>query len=233
MDVLNAVCQRYGVPLLEDSAGAIGSLYKDRAAGGLGDAGILSFNGNKLVTGGGGGAIMTDREDWAKRARHLSTQARSGDRYTYDAVGFNYRLTNLNAAVVVAQLERLDELVRLRQANAAAFGAAIAGRGDLAAPPQPNWATWNAWMYVVRTASATEAERLTAHLEANGVGARPFWVGLSGQQPYAKYPHRLSGVSERLSGALVSLPCGSTLNAEQRAHIIAALTSWRGEAIRS
>jgi perosamine synthetase len=233
MDSLKAVCQRHGIPLLEDSAGAIGSLYKDRAAGGLGDAGILSFNGNKLVTGGGGGAIMTNREDWAKRARHLSTQARSGDRYTYDAVGFNHRLTNLNAAVVVAQLERLDELVRARQANAAAFGVAIAGRGDLAAPPQPNWATWNGWMYVVRTASAAEADRLTAHLEANGVGARPFWVGLSGQQPYAEYPRRLSGVSERLSGALVSLPCGSTLTAEQRDHVIAALASWRGETIRT
>ena len=74
---------------------------------------------------------------------------------------------------------------------------------------------------------------LTAHLEANGVGARPFWVGLSGQQPYSSYPRRLSGVSERLSGALVSLPCGSTLTVEQRDHVIAALASWHGEAIRS
>jgi perosamine synthetase len=231
MDALLAVCRRYGVPLIEDSAGAIGSQYKGRPAGGLVDAAILSFNGNKLVTGGGGGAIMTDREDWAKLARHLSTQARSDDRYAYDAVGFNYRLTNLNAAVVVAQLERLDEMMAARRANAAAYGAAIAGRGDLAAPPQPNWATWNGWMYAVRTASAAQADRLTAHLEARGVGARPFWLGLSAQSPYADYPRRLSGVSQQLSGALVSLPCGSTLTAAQRDQVIAGLASWRGETL--
>src|SRR5207244_1841167 len=128
MDTLSGVCKRHRVPLLEDSAGAIGSLYKGRPAGGLADGAILSFNGNKLVTGGGGGAIMTRCAEWAKTARHLSTQARHDRRYAYDAVGFNYRLTNLNAAVVVAQLERLEQMMAARRAIAAAYGAAIVGR---------------------------------------------------------------------------------------------------------
>jgi len=227
-DSLIAVCHAHGVPLIEDAAGAIGSTYKHRPAGGLGDAGILSFNGNKLVTGGGG-AILTSRDDWANRARHLSGQARTGEAYTYDAVGFNYRITNLNAAVVVAQLERLAEMKASRRDAAAAYTEAISGRNDLTAPPAPIWADWNGWMYAVRTASAAEAERLVVYLQSQGVGARAFWTRLSSQPPYAGYRHRLKGASEALSGCLVSLPCGSTLTHDQICRVAMALKGWRGQ----
>jgi len=229
VDALIEVCRRHGVPLIEDAAGSLSSLYRGKPTGGLTDAGILSFNGNKLVTGGGGGAIVTNREDWANRARHLSTQARDGDRYAYDEAGFNYRLTNLNAAVVVAQLERMDEMRKMRRAIAAAYNDALAGRDDLKQAPAPNWADWNAWMYVVKTASAAEADRLTAHMHSQGIGARPFWQRLSEQRPYQAYRCRLKGVSERLSGTLVSLPCSSNLNTTEINRVIAALASWRGK----
>lgn len=233
MDALSASCRRYGVPLIEDAAGAIGSTYKGRPAGGLADAAIFSFNGNKLVTGGGGGAILTNCEDWARRARHLSTQARSSSSYEYDAVGFNYRLTNLNAAVIVAQLERLEEMVVARQKAAAAYTAVLVGRGDIAPPPAPNWAGWNGWMYVARTASAADAGQLVAHLESLGIGGRPFWQQLSRQRPYAAFARRLNGVGERLSGNLVSLPCGSALGPAEIERVVDALRTWRGNALPS
>lgn len=227
-DHLNAVCARYGVPVVEDAAGALGSNYNGKPAGGLADAGILSFNGNKIVTGGGGGAIVTNRRDWADRARHLSTQARASDRYAYDAVGFNCRLTNLNAAVVVAQLERLGEMRDARRAIAARYDDAVAERDDLRGPPKANWDDWNGWMYVARTASAAEADRLAAHLHGQAIGARPFWTRLSTHAPYQSFARQSSEVSEKLSGTLVSLPCGSNMTDAEVTRVVRALNSWRG-----
>ncbi len=108
IDPIAASCARAGVPLIEDAAAALGARYKGKLCGGLGDAAMFSFNGNKTVTAGGGGAIVTAHADWAERASALSTQARSGARYRHHAAGFNFRLTNVNAAIGVAQLERFD-----------------------------------------------------------------------------------------------------------------------------
>ncbi len=231
-DVLVEVCRRRGAVLIEDAAGALGSFYKGRPAGGLADAGILSFNGNKIVTGGGGGAIVTDREVWAHRARHLSMQARADERYAYDAVGFNYRLTNLNAAVVVAQLERLGTMLAARRAIAQAYTAVLSGRDDLAPPPAPPWAEWNGWMYVVRAASVEAAADLVAHLRRQGISARPFWLALSSQAAYAQFPRKIAGASAWLSGRVVSLPCASTLSESEVARVVAGLASWRGPALQ-
>jgi perosamine synthetase len=227
-DGLIDICRQRGATLIEDAAGALGSHYKGRPAGGLADAGIFSFNGNKIVTGGGGGAIVTNHETWACQARHLSTQARTGSRYAYDAIGFNYRTTNLSAAVVVAQLERLETMVAARRKVADAYTESLDGRGDLAPPPAPNWAEWNGWMYVVRTASPEAAADLVAHLQRQGISARPFWQALSTQPAYADFPRQLRGISESLSGTLVSLPCGSMLAETEVARVVAALASWRG-----
>src|SRR5690606_4451120 len=135
----------------EDAAGAIGARYKGRPAGAHGLAACFSFNGNKTVTAGGGGMIVTDDDELAGRARRLSTQARRGDRYEHEAVAWNYRMTNLNAAVGVAQLERLDEMVAAKRAIAARYGAALAGRDDLRPMPRAPWAEHNCWLYSVQT----------------------------------------------------------------------------------
>lgn len=231
-DGLIEICRRRGAILIEDAAGALGSRYKGRPAGGLADAGIFSFNGNKIVTGGGGGAIVTNNETWARRARHLSTQARAGSRYAYDAVGFNYRTTNLTAAVVVAQLERLETMLAARRRIANAYTESLAGRGDLTPPPAPNWAEWNGWMYVVRAASPEAAADLVVHLRKYGVSARPFWQALASQPAYAKFPRKIADVSVQLSGTVVSLPCGSTLTDSEIARVISGLAGWRGPALR-
>ena len=228
MDPIRAACDAAGVPLLEDAAGAIGARYKGRPAGSFGDAAIFSFNGNKTVTAGGGGMVMTDDERIAKRVRHLSTTERIGANYEHDEVGFNFRMTNLNAAVGVAQLERLDEMIRAKKAIADRYDWAIKNRSDLAAMPRMPWADSSCWLYNLRTSSPDAARSLVAHLNARQIEARTFWLSLSAQKPYAAAPRLLSGVAERLlSGRCVSLPCSSHLGAADQARVIEAANDWR------
>lgn len=225
-DRLGPVCAAAGVPLIEDAAGAIGARYKGRPAGGLADAGTFSFNGNKLVTAGGGGMIVTDDAAWARRMRHLSTQARMAAAYEHDEVGFNYRMTNVNAAIGLAQLERLGEMLAAKREIAARYDAALAGRSDLAPMPRAPWAETNFWLYSVRAAGPAAAEALAAHLGDGGIEARVFWRALSTQAPFRAFPRRLSGVAGALSGAVVSLPSSSNLTADQQERVISRLAGW-------
>ena len=125
MDRIGEICRRAGAILIEDAAGAIGARYKDRPVGGLGDLAIFSFNGNKTVTAGGGGIVVTDNDEWADRVRHLSTQARTGRDYEHDAVGFNYRMTDIQAAIGINQFQKLDWIVGRRRALAARYTHAL------------------------------------------------------------------------------------------------------------
>jgi perosamine synthetase len=231
MDPLVALGRDASVTVIEDAAGAIGATYKGRPAGAFGDAGTFSFNGNKTVTAGGGGMIVTDREDIADRARHLSTQARPGNDYWHDEVGFNYRMTNLNSGVGLAQLERLDEMVAAKRGIADAYDQSINERDDLMAMPRAPWAESSCWLYSVLTASHEAANDLVNHLEDAGIGGRVFWRSLSPQPAYANAPHHLDGSAARLSGRVVSLPCSSWLTEEQISRIIGALATWRGAKI--
>ncbi len=233
MDPIAAGCTAHGVPLIEDAAGAIGATYRGRSVGGLGDAAMFSFNGNKTVTAGGGGMIVTGRADWAERAKALSQQSRPGARYRHDAVGFNYRMTNVNAAIGLAQLERFDEMLAAKRRIAARYDAALAGRADLSPMPRASWAESGCWLYSVLCGSPADADSLVAAMEREAIGARHFWESLSAQAPYADAPRRLSGVAARLSGRVVSLPCSSHLTEAQQARVLAVLDRWRGADIRA
>jgi dTDP-4-amino-4,6-dideoxygalactose transaminase len=230
MDPLAETCRRFGVPLIEDAAGAIGARYRGRPAGSLGEATMFSFNGNKVITTGGGGMVLTDNAGWAERARLLSTQARSGDGYRYAEVGFNYRMPNVNAVLGLAQLERLQDMLDAKQRIAAAYDQALAGRDDLQPMPRCAWATTNNWLYSVLCASRPDALSLIAHLRRAGIEARVFWEALSAQPPYASAPKRLSGVAAAISGRVVSLPSSSSLTEAEQAQVIDALAAWNGGA---
>ena len=218
-------------PVIEDAAGAIGARYKNRLVGSLGQAAIFSFNGNKTVTAGGGGMVVTNDEQIAKTVRHLSTQARLGSNYRHDRIGFNDRMTNLSAAVGLAQLERLDEMVQAKRRIAATYDRAISDRDDVVPMPRANWAESGCWLYSLMTASARDAEELSAALTARRIEARVFWQGLAAQEPYAGFQRELNGTSGRLSGCVVSLPCSTQLTDADQARVIAALSEWRGAPI--
>ena len=230
---MNAILQvAAGRPVIEDAAGAIGALYLGRPVGSLGQAAMFSFNGNKTVTAGGGGMVVTNDERMAKAVRHLSTQARLGGDYRHDRIGFNDRMTNLSAAVGLAQLERLDEMVQSKRRIAAAYDDAVSQRDDVLAMPRANWAESSCWLYSLLTTSAQDAKGLVAALTSQGAEARVFWQSLASQEPYAGFQRELNGTSARLTGCVVSLPCSTHLSEVDQARVIAALAAWRGARIR-
>ncbi|MDA0656130.1 MAG: aminotransferase class I/II-fold pyridoxal phosphate-dependent enzyme, partial [Proteobacteria bacterium] len=217
-----------GLPIIEDAAGAIGAHYKGKHVGKGGAFATFSFNGNKTVTAGGGGMVVCDDEDAAIKIRHLSTQARVGERYTHDQVGFNYRMTNLNAAVGLAQLERLDEMVTAKRAIASRYDTAISNRADLAAMPRPEWAESSCWLYSVMTATPEDGASLIKAMKNEHIEAREFWRSLADQAPFSQAPKLLSGVSASLTGRIISLPSSSHLSEDDRSRVIDVIKNWRG-----
>lgn len=229
-DAIEAVCRKHHVPLIEDAAGAIGASYKGNACGSFGAISAFSFNGNKTVTAGGGGMLLTDDEDKARLVRHLSTQARPGRDYIHDMVGYNYRMTNVNAAIGLAQFERLDEMIAAKREIAARYDQALAGRNDVTPMPRPEHSKSACWLYSVAVASEQDAAGLVDAMDRARVDTRIFWRSLSEQEPWRAAPRRLSGVSLSLSGRVVSLPSSSSLSESEQARVIAALSTWRGRA---
>jgi dTDP-4-amino-4,6-dideoxygalactose transaminase len=223
---------RFGIPVVEDASEALGATYlagaglAGRQVGSIGRIGAFSFNGNKLITTGGGGMLVTDDEGLARRARHLSTQARlPGRAYDHDEVGYNYRLTNVAAAIGLAQLEQLPELLAGRRANAAGYDAAIAGLPGLRPAPRAAWADPSFWLYTARLAEPDLAarDRLLEALDVAGVDARPIWTPLHRTRTYAEAPRLGGAVADAIFAGAFSLPSSSNLGAERQARVVAAL----------
>jgi len=230
MDPLGAACRDAGVALIEDAAGALGANYRGRPVGGFGDFAVFSFNGNKTVTAGGGGMIVTNNGDAAAHMRRLSAQARETSAYRHDEVAFNYRMTNLNAAVGLAQLERLDEMLAAKRAIADIYDEALADNPSVMPLPRRDWAVSSNWLYAVCCQSPDSADALVSHLASRAIDSSVFWLSLSGQVPYADCPRQSCDVSRSLSGRVVVLPSSSSLPPEDQARVIAVLTAWRRSA---
>lgn len=225
---LGQICKRYGIPLIEDAAAAIGAFYRGRPCGSFGLASTFSFNGNKSVTAGGGGMLVTDSEALAERVRHVSSTARMGQSYEHDVVGWNYRMPNLNAALALAQLSRLEQLISNKIRIAATYDRAIAGRNDLSPMPRPQHSKSSCWLYNVRVATEGDADSLVLALRSARIEARIFWRSLSRQRAWAPSKSIVSGVSQCLSGTVVSLPCSSSLSVPQQQRVLDVVQSWRG-----
>lgn len=222
---------RHGVAVIEDASEALGATFvggslDGRAVGTLGRVGCFSFNGNKLITTGGGGMVTTDDEVLARRARHLSTQARlPGRAYDHDEIGYNYRLTNLAAALGVAQLEQLPELLAARRTVANRYDAAIATLPALRPAARAPWANPSYWLYTARlsTPDARRRDRVLDVLASRNIDARPIWTPVHAMGPYADAPRLGGAVAERIFAAAVSLPSSSSLAPATQDRVIEAL----------
>jgi dTDP-4-amino-4,6-dideoxygalactose transaminase len=216
---LVAVAEAWELPLLEDAAEALGSWRGDTHCGLFGAAGCLSFNGNKLITTGGGGALLTNDAELAQRARHLSTTAKLPHPWAFehDAVGWNDRMPNLNAALGVAQLEDLERRVKAKRQLAERYGDAVAGLEGVELVAEPDGCRSNHWLVSLRFTAADPSEAQHQRLQllevahAAGLLLRPVWRLLHQLPMYAAAPRGELPVAEDQAQRLVNLPSSPQL----------------------
>lgn len=214
-DEIIGQCRDLGVPVVEDAAEALGATYRKRPAGTLGDIGAFSFNGNKIVTTSGGGMLVTPDEEVADRVRHLASQARlPRAHYEHDEVGFNYRLSNLLAALGRAQLSRLPELVERRLAINAHYRRSLDGAEGIELMPVAPWGGWNGWLTCLVFADGDRRDAALDALAREDIEARPVWKPMHLQPVYSANRAFTSGVSEDAFRRGLCLPSGSGVGAE-------------------
>ena len=221
---LRPLCERYGVPIVEDSAEALGAAYRGRPAGTLGEVGVFSFNGNKIITTSSGGMLLTPDEATSDRVRSLSTQARRPVvHYEHEETGFNYRMSNLLAGLGSAQLQRLDAIIERKLAINAAYRWAFAD-SDLEFMPVPDWSAWNGWLTCVLFPDRESRDRAMSTLTANEIESRPLWKPMHRQPLFAGRDAYVDGTSDDLFDRGLCLPSGAGLNAGD-VHRISQLVS--------
>jgi perosamine synthetase len=219
MDPILALAAEYGLAVVEDASESLGSRYKGRMCGTLAPISCLSFNGNKIVTTGGGGAIMTEDDEIARQARYLTTQAKEdGVEYVHNSVGYNYRMNNVLAAIGLAQLENLDERVAIKRANFARYKDAL---GPSRMLDQPSWSDSNRWFYALLCDSADMKGELMAACAAADVQVRPLWSLNHLQKPYREMQAHRIARAPRFYDTVLNLPCSLSLTPEQIEDVVA------------
>lgn len=215
MDALAKVAERWHLPVVEDAAESLGSLYKGRPCGSFGLLAAVSFNGNKIVTTGGGGAVLTNDAALAKRAKHLTTTAKQPHawEFVHDEIGFNYRLPNINAALGCAQLERLDDMVARKRALAGRYRDAFAGMDGVRFVVEPAECTSNYWLNAIVADDGSLRDPLLAAAVAAGFQVRPAWRPMHLLPMYADCPRAPLPVTEALGRRLINLPSSACLGA--------------------
>ena len=224
MDFILELARRYDLPIIEDATESLGARYRREMAGHLGDVACFSFNGNKLITTGGGGMLVTDQEQLARRAKYLTTQAKDDPvEYVHGEIGYNYRLSNVQAAMGCAQMEVVDEYVAIKRSIAVAYSAALRDLPGVGLMQEAPWASSAFWMYTVLIDSAVygmDSRTLLDHLEGVGIQTRPLWQPL--HLSAAHYGSQVMGgtVAEGLSRDALSLPSSVGLSTDQQQRVI-------------
>ncbi|MCG3175896.1 MAG: GDP-perosamine synthase [Candidatus Omnitrophica bacterium] len=215
LDAVLEICRKHGIELIEDAAEALGSLYKDRSVGHHGKFAVLSFNGNKIVSTGGGGAILTDDEELAREAKHIATTAKLPHawEFNHDRIGYNYRMPNLNAAMGVAQLERLGEFVARKRSLADAYARLLADVPGVKFFREPENTRSNYWLnaLLLDRSDAPGRDELLAHLNRSGIKARPAWTLMHNLAMFADCPRSDVSAAEDLQSRLINLPSSAFL----------------------
>ena len=223
-DPLLESCRKYGIPLLEDAAEALGGTYRQRPAGTCGDIGVFSFNGNKMITTTGGGMLVSSNEGWVNRARYLSTQARNpGICYEHSELGYNYRMSNVLAGIGRGQVEVLSLRVEQRRALAFAYREAFKDIEGISAMPQAEYGVHTNWLscfLIDQHRCGRSRDELIRILDEAGVESRPVWKPMHMQQLYKHCSRYGGGVAEQLFTRGICLPSSSSLTAQQQRYVI-------------
>ena len=227
MDPIEAAARRHGVAVVEDAAEALGARYRGRAIGDGTNIAALSFNGNKIVTSAGGGMVLTNDEAIARRARYLANQAKDADiDFVHREAGFNYRLSNVQAAIGLAQCEGLDRRIARKRAIAEAYAEAFAAVPGAGVLREADYAFSSYWMPLLSWDAGlygTRAVELARELVAEGIGVRPVWRPLNAQPAFADLGGPATPVADDLYGRSLCLPCSTSITDAEIATVVAAI----------
>ena len=228
-DELVSLCKKSNIAVVEDACESLGTFYNDgkfsgKHPGTIGKLGSLSFNGNKIITTGGGGMILTDDYALAKKAKYLTTQAKDNPiRYVHDEIGYNFRLTNIQAALGVAQLEQLPEILQRKKEIYHFYQTELEGVGGLSISKSPDYADNNHWMNLLQIDAgiySNDREELMKRLEENGIQTRPVWKLNHDQKPYKDCQYYKIETAKGLVAKSLCLPSSSNLRNEDISRIV-------------
>lgn len=209
------VCNRFKLTLVEDAAESLGSYYKGRHTGNWGAVSAVSFNGNKTVTTGGGGAVLTNNDGWSARAKHLTTTAKLSHPWNtfHDCIGFNYRMPNINAALGCAQLEQLSSLLQSKRSLAERYRKALSGVKGVRFFCEPPFARSNYWMnaLLLENGNIEERDELLIKLNENGLESRPMWTLMHHLPMFRNCPAMDLSGAEQVEACVIQLPSGADL----------------------
>ncbi len=212
IDEIKEICEKYHISLIEDAAESLGSFYKNKHTGTFGQMGIISFNGNKIITAGGGGCIITDDETLAKKAKHLTTTAKVPHKwkFAHDAIGFNYRMPNLNAALLVAQLEQLDGFLENKRLLANKYKEFFK-KSDIVFVTELENSKSNYWLNTIILKDRQQRDLLLDEANSKGVMVRPIWVLVSKLSIFKNAQNGDLTNSEWLEQRVVNIPSSVTI----------------------
>lgn len=210
IDRIVDVCTRYHIPVVEDSAESIGSYYKGRHTGTFGKLGILSFNGNKTITTGGGGMILTDDEAMGKLAKHITTTAKVPHpwKFEHDMIGYNYRLPNINAALGCAQMEQLPQILANKQETAHRYQDFFSTMSDVQYIEEPPESVSNYWLNAILLPDQTQRDEFLQHTNETKVMTRPAWDLMPKLTMFTRCQADELLTSKELASRLVNIPSG-------------------------
>ena len=208
LDELMSVCDKYGLILIEDAAESLGSYNKGKHTGSFGKVNAMSFNGNKIATTGGGGAILTNDEQLADYAKHLTTTAKVPHRweYVHDEIGYNYRMPNINAALGCGQLENLDDFLTMKRSLTDFYQQLVVNLEGIQLFKEPAYAKSNYWLQTLILDETVGRDEVLAYLNDRGIMSRPIWQPMHYLQMYKDCPRSDLSVIEDLNKKIVNVP---------------------------
>jgi perosamine synthetase len=229
MDPIMESARRYGLTVIEDATESLGARYKGQMVGNIGDISCFSFNGNKLITTGGGGMVVTNDQKWADRANYLTNQAKDDPlEYVHGEVGYNYRLTNIQAAIGCAQIERIDHYIQAKLATAATYTEYLEGLPGITPMTQAPWAESVFWMFtalVDEDRYGMDSRQLLRALDQQGIQTRPLWQPCDESPAHAGSESQINGSAREIHRQALSLPCSVGLPHEDQERVLRAITT--------
>jgi perosamine synthetase len=222
MDKLMEIATQFHLDIIEDSTESLGSFYKGKHSGSFGKFGVFSFNGNKIISTGGGGVIITNDEELSKKAKHLTTQAKVSDmEYIHDEIGFNYRLVNVLAAIGVAQMEQFPDLLNNKREMDNFYRSELSGIGDIVFQEVSSDVEANCWLF---TFSTSRMRDLLAYLNDNGVQSRPFWMPMNRLSMFkGDIFVTKDDISNKIYESCISIPSSAGISYEEMKIVVSTI----------